>query len=75
MLWRIDMLLGGDREIGDCTATVHRHPKKRRMVFSARSSKQQLNSNREIVSSVLSVQRYYKQDELVEWMPMWRRLV
>jgi hypothetical protein len=43
------MLLGGDREISDCTAAVARQRpanKNRGMMFSVRSAKQQLNSNR-----------------------------
>jgi hypothetical protein len=56
------MLLGGDSEVGDCTAAVARYwpVNNRIMVFSVRPAKQKLNNNREIVSSVQSVQRCYK---------------
>jgi hypothetical protein len=45
-------LLGGDREIGDCTAAVDRKrpANHRRMMFSARSARQQLNYNNEDMS-------------------------
>jgi hypothetical protein len=44
----LDPLLGGNREIGNCTSAVSmQRPanKNRGMVFSALSAKQQLNSN------------------------------
>jgi hypothetical protein len=54
-LWHADPLLGGEREICDCTAAVARQqPANRGMMFSARSTKQQLNSNRGKVFSVRS---------------------
>jgi hypothetical protein len=49
-MWHLDLLLGGDCEIVDCTAAVVRQRpanNNRRMVFTARSTKQQLNSNKE----------------------------
>jgi hypothetical protein len=49
VLWHVDPLLGNDREIGNCTAAVARQwsvNNNRRTVFSARSAKQQLSSNR-----------------------------
>jgi hypothetical protein len=57
-------LLGGDRDIGGCTTAVARQrpADKTGMVFSAWSSKKQLNGNRGRVFSVLSVPRCYKQD-------------
>jgi hypothetical protein len=58
-------LLGGDLEIGDYTAAVARQSPEnnnRRMIFSARSAKQQLNNKRGTVFTVLSVARCYKQD-------------
>lgn len=64
ILWLIYLLLGADRGIGDSTSTIGRQRplNKRGMVFSAWSAKHQLNSNKETLFSVLSVLRYYKQD-------------
>jgi hypothetical protein len=47
-LWHVDPLLGGDNEIGDCTAIVamKRPASNREMVFSARSATEQFSSNR-----------------------------
>jgi hypothetical protein len=59
ILWPVDMLLGGDREIGYCTAARKQN---RGIVFSARPVKQQLNSKRGTVFSASSVPRYYEQD-------------
>jgi hypothetical protein len=45
ILQHADLLLGGDREIGDCTeAVVRQRPRNNNegMVFSARSAKQQM---------------------------------
>jgi hypothetical protein len=64
ILWHVDQLLGGDREIGDFIAAVVRQAPAnnyRGMVFSARSAKQQLKINRRTVFSVRSVPRCYKQ--------------
>jgi hypothetical protein len=55
ILWHADPLLGGESEICDCIASVARQrPANRWMMFSARSTKQQLNSNRGNVFSVRS---------------------
>jgi hypothetical protein len=65
ILWHVDLLLGGHREIGDGTAAIARQRpanNNRGMVFAARSSKQQWNSNRGTVFPVLSVRRCYEQD-------------
>jgi hypothetical protein len=58
------MLLGGDRDIGDCTAAVARQRSANNtgMVFSAWSAKKQLNGNRGTVFYVRSVLSCYKQD-------------
>jgi hypothetical protein len=60
----VDPLVGGDREIDDCTANVARHQpvNNRGIVFSARFAKQQLNNNRGTMFSMQSVPRCYKQD-------------
>jgi hypothetical protein len=64
ILWHVDLLLGVDREVGDCTVAVARQQpvNNRGMVFSVQSAKQQLPSNRGTVFSVKSVPRYYKLD-------------
>jgi hypothetical protein len=65
ILWHIDPLLGGNREIGDFTAAVARQRpanNNRVIVFSVRSTKQQLNSNRGTMLSVLSMPTCYNQD-------------
>jgi hypothetical protein len=65
VLWHVDPLLGGEREIGDCTAAVARKRSannNRGVVLSARSAKQQLNSNIVMVFSARSEQKCYKQD-------------
>jgi hypothetical protein len=48
ILWHVDPLLGGDREVGDCTAAVARQ--------------RPANSNKGTVFSVRPVQRCCKQD-------------
>jgi hypothetical protein len=60
----VDPLLGGDREIGDCTAAVawQRPTNNRKMVFSTRSAKQLLNSNTGTIFSTRSVPRGYTQN-------------
>jgi hypothetical protein len=63
--WHVDLLLGGNHEIGDCTVAVARQRpanSNRGMVFSTWSTKQQLNGNRGTVFSVWSISRCYKQD-------------
>jgi hypothetical protein len=66
ILWYADPLLGGDHEIGECTvATAKQQPTNNtEMVFSARSPKQQLNSNKGSVLPMQSVPRCYKWDKL-----------
>jgi hypothetical protein len=66
ILWHVDPLLGGDREIGDCAAAVARQSpaNNRGMVISAPFAKQQLNKNRGTVFSVWSVPRCYKREKL-----------
>jgi hypothetical protein len=65
-MWLVDPLLGGDRDIGDCTAAVvrQRPANNKGMVFSAQSTKQQLNRNIGTVFSVWCFSRCYKQDNL-----------
>jgi hypothetical protein len=57
ILCYVDPFLGGDSEIGDYTETVARQRpvNNRRMEFSARSAKQQLNINRGTMFSMRSV--------------------
>jgi hypothetical protein len=65
ILWHLDVLLGSDCKIGDrAVAIVRQWPtnNNRGMVFSAWSTKQQLNSIRGPVFSVRSVPKFYKQD-------------
>jgi hypothetical protein len=65
MLWAVDLLLGGDRGIGDYTAAVASQGTTnnfRGIVFSAQCAVQQLKSIRERVFSVWSLPRCYKQD-------------
>jgi hypothetical protein len=57
-VWLMDPLLGGDRPISDCTAVVVRQRpanNNRGIVFSAQSTKQHLNRNREMVFSVWDI--------------------
>jgi hypothetical protein len=65
LLWHIDQLLGNDRETNNDTTAVPRQwtVNNKGMVFSAQSSKQQLNSNRGTVFSVRSVPICYQQDK------------
>jgi hypothetical protein len=66
LLWHVDTLLGGDREICDYTAAVARKrpANHREMIFSVRSARQQLNyNNEEKVFSTRSVPRCYKLDK------------
>jgi hypothetical protein len=63
ILWYVDPLLGGDREIGDCTVGVARQRpanNKRGMVFSARAVQRrykQDNWNNELVAPPGSLQQ------------------
>jgi hypothetical protein len=71
LLWHVDSLLGSDREIDDCKVAVARlqpENNNRGMVFSARFTTQQLNSNGGTVFSLWSVPGCYKQDS---WSNEW----
>jgi hypothetical protein len=58
-------------ETNETMTVAMQYAANRGMVFSARSSKQKLNSNKGAMFSVQSVPRCYKQDksrvQLVEW--------
>jgi hypothetical protein len=61
IMWHVDPLLGGYREIGDHTAAMARQQPSndnRGMVFSALSAKQKLNRKRGTMFSMRSVPRY-----------------
>jgi hypothetical protein len=60
--WLVDLLLGNEheRDNGTTTAGKQRSSDIGRMAFLTRSAKQQLNSNRGTLVSVLSVSKYYK---------------
>jgi hypothetical protein len=71
ILWLVDPLLGGDREIGDSAAA---RKNSRGMVFSARSAKQQLNSNRGTVFSVRSCRNVISNELVVVQSPVGKNM-
>jgi hypothetical protein len=57
MFWHADILLGNDLEISNYTKAVTRQ--------------RAVNSNKEMVFSVRSMLRYYKQGQLAELVTLW----